>query len=162
MTIQIFIAGGTFDKEYDEIKQQLVFTQSHVPEVLSRGRCGLEIQLETLMLVDSLHMEASHRQQILSACQACVHQKIVVTHGTDTMPLTAKTLGEAKLNKTIILTGAMVPYQFGASDALFNLGSAVSFVQILPPGVYIAMNGNIFDWNNVKKNVELGRFEKLR
>ncbi|NUO84293.1 asparaginase [candidate division KSB1 bacterium] len=161
MLIKIIITGGTFDKEYDEINGTLFFKNTHVQEMLTRGRCGLDIEIDTLMMIDSLDMTDAHRKIILEHCQQCVHDKIVITHGTDTMVETAKVLATVQMQKTIVLTGAMVPYAFGSSDGLFNLGSALSFVQALPPGVYIAMNGKYFSWDNVKKNRVLGVFEKM-
>ncbi len=162
MAIKIFVTGGTFDKEYDEINGRLFFKDTHVQEMLKLGRCRLDIEVVTLMMIDSLDMTEAHRQIILEQCQQCSENKIVITHGTDTMVETAQVLASAKLNKTIVLTGAMVPYAFGSSDGLFNLGSALSFVQALPPSVYIAMNGKYFSWDNVKKNRELGVFEIAR
>ncbi len=162
MSIRILVTGGTFDKEYDEIHGRLFFRRTHVPEMLRLGRCHLHVQVETLMMVDSLEMTDDQRQTILQACRRCPEARIVITHGTDTMVETAKILGAAGLKKTVVLTGAMVPYAFGSSDGLFNLGSALSFVQVLPAGVYIAMNGRYFSWDNVRKNRERGIFEEIR
>ena len=159
MQIKILATGGTFDKEYNELNGTLYFKQTHLPEILSLGRSKLNIDVETLMMIDSLEMNDDHRQQILNACVGCNEIQILITHGTDTMEQTARYLGEAKLNKTIVITGAMVPYKFGSSDGLFNLGSALAFVQTLPYGVYVAMNGKYFSWNNVRKNKEKGEFE---
>ncbi len=161
MAIKIFVTGGTFDKEYDEINGTLFFKDTHVPEMLTRGRCGLEIEVVTLMMIDSLEMDDAHRKIILEHCQHSAQNKIVITHGTDTMAETAKVLAAAHMKKTIVLTGAMVPYAFGSSDGLFNLGSALSFVQALPPGVYVAMNGKCFSWDNVRKNRVRGVFENM-
>jgi L-asparaginase len=160
MAIRIFVTGGTFDKEYNEINGSLFFKDTHLPEMLKLGRCKLEVDVRTLMLVDSLEMTDDDRQIILDHCQKVHEDRIVITHGTDTMELTARVLGEANLKKTIILTGAMVPYKFGSSDGLFNLGSALAFAQTLPSGVYVAMNGRYFKWNNVHKNKTTGEFEE--
>ena len=162
MTIRIFITGGTFDKSYDEIAGKLDFKDSQIQEMLRLGRCRLPVELRTLMMVDSLEMTDADRQLILQNCRGAAEQRIVITHGTDTMTDTARVLGEAGLAKTIVLTGAMVPYAFGSSDGLFNLGSALSFVQALPHGVYVAMNGRCFVWDDVVKNRELGIFEPRR
>lgn len=162
MTIKLIVTGGTFDKEYNELDGKLFFRKSHVPEMLALGRSRVPVAVKTLMMVDSLQMSHSHRQKILKACLSAREQRIVITHGTDTMPETARVLGPKIKDKTVVLTGAMVPYKFGSSDGLFNLGSALSFAQALPPGVYIAMNGRIFDWANVRKNRKKGEFEQVR
>jgi L-asparaginase len=162
MTIRILVTGGTFDKEYDEINGQLFFKDTHVPQMLQQGRCRLNVQIRSVMMIDSLEMTDAHRQLILDTCKTSPEDKIVVTHGTDTMVETAAFLAAGIQNKTIVLTGAMVPYAFGSSDGMFNLGSALSFVQVLPPGVYIAMNGKYFSWDNVRKNRERGEFEAIR
>lgn len=162
MGIRLFITGGTFDKTYDEISGRLLFKDTHAQEMLQLGRCRLPVEVRTLMMVDSLEMTDADRQLVLQNCRAAAEERIVVTHGTDTMTDTARVLGEASLAKTIVLTGAMVPYAFGSSDGLFNLGSALSFVQALPHGVYVAMNGRCFAWNDVVKNRELGVFEPRR
>jgi L-asparaginase len=162
MAIRVFITGGTFDKAYDEISGRLLFEDTHIHEMLRLGRCRLDLAVRTLMMVDSLEMTDADRQLILENCRAAAEERIVVTHGTDTMTDTARVLGEAGLPKTIVLTGAMVPYAFGSSDGLFNLGSALSFVQALPHGVYVAMNGRCFPWDDVEKNRELGIFEPRR
>lgn len=161
MSIRILVTGGTFDKEYNELTGELFFKDTHVPEMLKLGRSKLKTKLTTLMMIDSLNMTAADRQIILENCQSAEENKIVVTHGTDTMVDTAKVLAAAKINKTIILTGAMVPYKFGSSDGLFNLGSALAFAQTLPVGVYVAMNGKYFSWNHVKKNTQVGEFEEV-
>ena len=158
--IRIFITGGTFDKEYDEIAGRLFFKDSHVPEMLKLGRCGLPINSRTLMMIDSLEMSDDDRATILKNCASCQEERIVISHGTDTMSDTARVLGEAGLAKTIVLTGAMVPYKFGNSDGLFNLGNALAFVQTLPHGVYIAMNGRFFSWKNVEKDKRNGEFKE--
>jgi L-asparaginase len=162
MAIRLFITGGTFDKDYDEIHGRLHFQDTHIHEMLRLGRCRLDVAVRTLMMVDSLDMSEDDRRLILENCRGAAEERIVVTHGTDTMPETARVLGQAGLPKTIVLTGAMVPYAFGSSDGLFNLGSALSFVQSLPHGVYVAMNGRCFAWDNVGKNKALGVFEPLR
>jgi L-asparaginase len=160
MQIRILVTGGTFDKEYDELSGKLFFKDTHVQEMLRLGRAKLEIAIETAMMIDSLEMDDAGRAAIVARCQAAAERAIVVTHGTDTMVDTARALVEAGLkNKTIVLTGAMVPYAFGSSDGLFNLGSALSFVQVLPAGVYVAMNGRHFPWDRVRKNRETGVFE---
>ncbi len=162
MPIRVFATGGTFDKEYDELRGTLDFQETHLPEMLRLGRCHLDISLRTLMMIDSLDMSDADRARIVEHCQGCLETQIVVTHGTDTMVETARALAAGVHGKTIVLTGAMVPYAFGSSDGLFNLGSALSFVQVLPPGVYVAMNGRYFSWENVRKNRELGVFEAIQ
>jgi L-asparaginase len=160
--IQIFITGGTFDKEYNYITGQLTFFKTHVNDMLKRGRCGADVDVRTLMMKDSLDIDDDDRNLLKSACLHCEHERIVITHGTDTMVETAKFIAGAKIDKTIILTGAMIPYTFGtSSDGFFNLGSALAFVQVLPQGVYIVMNGRCFDWHDVKKNYTTGYFEAL-
>ena len=161
MPIRIFITGGTFDKEYNELEGKLYFKDSHVQEMLTLGRCKLDVAIRTLMMVDSLEMTDADRQLVLQNCRAAAEERIVVTHGTDTMTDTARVLGEASLPKTIVLTGAMVPYAFGSSDGLFNLGSALSFAQVLPPGVFVAMNGQCFPWGQVRKNRDTATFERV-
>jgi len=158
--IRIFITGGTFDKEYDEIAGRLFFKDSHVPEMLKLGRSKLPVDSRTLMMIDSLEMSDDDRATILKNCSSCKEDHIVISHGTDTMSDTARVLGEAGLAKTIVLTGAMVPYKFGNSDGLFNLGNALAFVQTLPHGVYIAMNGRYFSWKNVEKDKRTGEFKE--
>ncbi|MGD0037341.1 MAG: asparaginase domain-containing protein [Bacteroidota bacterium] len=160
MAIRIFITGGTFDKEYNELDGKLFFKDTHLPEMLKLGRCKAPVEIRTLMLVDSLEMTDADRQIIVEQCRKCKEDRIIITHGTDTMEETAKVLGQAGLEKTIVLTGAMVPYKFGSSDGLFNLGSAFAFAQTLSRGVYIAMNGRHFTWDNVKKNKKIGEFEE--
>jgi L-asparaginase len=161
MTIRIFVTGGTFDKEYNEIDGTLYFKDSHINELLALGRCKKDVVVTTLMMVDSLDMNDGDRQTILDNCKRTHEDKIVITHGTDTMTDTAKVLGQAKLPKTIILTGAMIPFKFGSSDGLFNMGCAIGCAQALPHGVYIAMNGRFFNWDNVRKNRKRGEFEEL-
>ena len=162
MGIRIFVTGGTFDKEYDEINGRLFFKDTHMGEMLKLGRCQLETDLRTLMMIDSLDMTDDDRALILKSCQSCAEDRIVITHGTDTMEQTAKVLGKAQLAKTIILTGAMIPYKFGSSDGLFNLGSALAFAQTLPQGVFVAMNGRYFKWDNVTKDRSTGQFRETR
>ncbi|MEJ7605827.1 MAG: asparaginase domain-containing protein [Bryobacteraceae bacterium] len=157
--IRILVTGGTFDKEYDEISGRLFFKQTHLPEMLQLGRCLLSLQIERLLMVDSLEMSDGDRELIVSCCRSSPETALLITHGTDTMTETAAWLGRASLGKTIVLTGAMIPYKFGSSDGLFNLGSALAFVQTLPPDVYIAMNGRCFRWDTVHKNRERGIFE---
>ncbi len=161
MVIRLFITGGTFDKEYDEIGGRLYFKDTHIHEMLRLGRCRHQVKVRTLMMVDSLEMSDADRQLILENCRQAEEDRIVITHGTDTMAETVRLIGEANLPKTIVLTGAMVPYAFGSSDGLFNLGSALSFAQILPRGAYIAMNACYFRWDNVRKNKSEGIFEPL-
>jgi len=162
MTIRIFITGGTFDKEYNELDGRLYFKDTHLPEMLKLGRCKVNVDIRTLMLVDSLEMTDADRQLIADQCRKAKEHRIVITHGTDTMEETARTLGKSVTDKTIVLTGAMVPYKFGSSDGLFNLGSALAFAQTLPTGVYVAMNGRYFAWDNVRKNRKTGEFEEIR
>jgi L-asparaginase len=160
--IRVLVTGGTFDKEYDELTGRLFFRDTHLPEMLRLGRCRLDVTLETVMMIDSLELDGAGRARIVERARASLENAIVVTHGTDTMVQTAEALAAARLDgKTIVLTGAMVPYAFGSSDGLFNLGSALSFVQVLPPGVYVAMNGQHFPWSAVRKNTETGTFEAL-
>ena len=161
MNIRVFITGGTFDKEYNELNGELFFKDSHLPEILKLGRCKLKIDIRTLMMVDSLTMTDADRQIILENCKNANEDKIVITHGTDTMVRTAKIMGPAIKNKVVVLTGAMVPYKFGSSDGLFNLGSALAFVQTLHNGVYITMNGKYLPWNNVIKDRKTGIFEEI-
>ena len=159
--IKIFVTGGTFDKEYNELNGELYFKKTHLHEMLALGRSQLKVDIETIMMKDSLEMSNDDRNTIVQQCLESDESKILITHGTDTMVETAKLLAEKITSKTIVLTGAMIPYKFGSSDGLFNLGSALSFLQILPHGIFIAMNGNIFNWDNVKKNKELGLFQAL-
>ena len=162
--IAILTTGGTFDKQYNERTGALAFKDTHVPEMLRLGRCRLDVRVRPLMMVDSLEMTDADRRSVADACVAAPETRIVVTHGTDTMVETARVLAAVlpgDSGKTIVLTGAMVPYAFGSSDGLFNLGSALSFVQALPAGVYVAMNGRSFAWNAVRKNLETGVFERL-
>ncbi len=160
MSVRVIVTGGTFDKEYNELDGTLFFKETHVPEMLVLGRNKLDVTVTALMMIDSLEMTDKDRERILGACQESPEDRIVITHGTDTMEITARRLGESKVPKTIVLTGAMVPYKFGSSDGLFNLGSALAFAQSLPRGVYIAMNGRCFTWDNVRKNREEGVFEE--
>jgi len=161
--ILILVTGGTFDKDYDEIHGSLDFGDTHVPQMLELGRCRLEVEVRKLYLMDSLEMTDEHRERILAECRAAEARKIVITHGTDTMVRTGEHLarGLAGMGKTVVLTGAMIPFAFGSSDGLFNLGSALSFAQALPEGVYVAMNGRVFPWDNCRKNRELGIFEPI-
>jgi L-asparaginase len=160
--IRIVVTGGTFDKEYDELTGRLAFTRTHLAEMLRLGRSRLEVAIDPLMLIDSLEMTDGDRARIVERCAGAPESRIVVTHGTDTMCETAAAIARAGLKgKTVVLTGAMIPYTFGSSDGLFNLGSALSFVQVLPAGVYLAMNGQCFEWNKVRKNRESGVFEEL-
>jgi L-asparaginase len=160
--ICVLVTGGTFDKDYDELTGRLFFRETRVPEMLRRGRCRLDVAIETVMMIDSLELDDAGRAAIVQRVRASEETAIVVTHGTDTMVQTAGALAAAAIDgKTIVLTGAMIPYAFGSSDGLFNLGSALSFVQVLPPGVYVAMNGQHFRWDAVRKNTETGTFEAI-
>jgi L-asparaginase len=161
MSIRVFITGGTFDKEYNELDGTLFFQDTHLPEMLKLGRCNVDVDIRTLMMIDSLEMGEDERELIVFQCNRADEDKIVITHGTDTMTETAAVLAKKVKNKTVVLTGAMIPYKFGSSDGLFNLGSALAFVQTLPQGVYVAMNGKYFNWDNVRKNKQTGQFEEL-
>jgi L-asparaginase len=161
MAIRILITGGTFDKEYNELTGELFFKDTHLPEMLKLGRCRVNVDIRTLMMIDSLDMTEQDRALIADHCIKAEEKKIIITHGTDTMADTARFLAGRITDKTIVITGAMIPYKFGSSDGLFNLGSAMAFVQSLPHGVYVAMNGRFFPWNNVRKNRKTGEFEEL-
>jgi L-asparaginase len=162
MAIRIFITGGTFDKEYNELNGQLYFKDTHLSDLLDMGRSKLQVEIRTLMMVDSLEMTDEDRHLIAYQCEQCDENKIVITHGTDTMSDTAQYLAQKVTSKTIVLTGAMIPIKFGSSDGLFNLGSALAFAQTLPPGVYVAMNGRYFTADNVRKNKQTGVFEEVK
>jgi len=162
MNIKIFVTGGTFDKEYNELEGTLFFKETHVHEMLKLARSRLKIDISTLMMIDSLDMTDADRKIILEECKKTKEDKILITHGTDTMIETAKFLASSIKNKTIVLTGAMIPYKFGSSDGLFNLGSSLAFVQTLPHGVYVSMNGKYFSWDNIKKNKQTGTFEEIK
>ena len=159
--IQIFVTGGTFDKEYNFVTGKLYFQDSNLPEMLDRGRCTLDVNVRTLMMVDSLEITDLDRENIANNCRSTDTDQVLITHGTDSMVKTAEYLAKANIEgKTIVLTGAMIPYAFGSSsDGFFNLGSALAFVQSLPPGVYVAMNGRYFSWDGVRKNRSTGLFE---
>jgi L-asparaginase len=164
MSIRIFVTGGTFDKEYNELTGALAFKDTHLPEMLRLGRSRVDVSVRTLMMIDSLDMTDSDRAIVVEHCRQAAEARIVITHGTDTMVETAAALAAAlpsAAGKTIVLTGAMIPYAFGSSDGLFNLGSALSFVQALPPGTYVAMNGRCFTWDHVRKNRATGTFEAI-
>ncbi len=160
-SVQIFITGGTFDKDYNYITGELYFKDTHLNEMLMRGRCSVHTDVKTLMMIDSNDMTDSDRLVIAHNCKQTPHQQIIITHGTDTMTDTGAYLkSERILGKTIILTGAMIPYAFGSSsDGFFNLGSAMAFAQSLDPGVYIVMNGRAFDVEKVEKNRHTGYFQ---
>ncbi len=162
MTIRIFITGGTFDKEYNELNGELYFKETHMHELLELGRNKVPVAITTLMMIDSLEMSEKDREWIVYQCTQATEDRIIITHGTDTMAETAAVLAKSINNKTIVLTGAMIPIKFGSSDGLFNLGSALAFAQTLPKGVYVAMNGRYFNWDNVRKNKQTGSFEELR
>jgi len=157
--IRILATGGTFDKEYNELTGELFFKDTHIGDMLRLGRCHLEVEVEPVMMIDSLQMTDADRDLILRRCQEASETRIVITHGTDTMEQTAAVLGPRVTGKTVVLTGAMVPYTFGSSDGMFNLGTALAFVQTLAPGVYVAMNGRCFPWDGVRKNRRKGVFE---
>ncbi len=166
-SIRLFVTGGTFDKEYDERRGTLYFKDTHLRDMLQLGRCRLDIEVRTLMMIDSLEMDDEDRLAIFGQCRKSQQDRIVITHGTDTMEHTARFLGErldddGLRGKTIVLTGALIPYAFGSSDGLFNLGSSLAFAQALPAGVYVAMNGRYFTWDNVRKNHDVGIFEELQ
>jgi L-asparaginase len=161
MTLRLIATGGTFDKHYNELNGVLGFSESHLPAVVKRARLTIPVELQVLPLLDSLDMQDADRQRILEACQGATEKAIVIVHGTDTMPQTAAVLGAANLGKTIILTGAMIPYEIANSDALFNLGFACGVAQTLPAGVYVGMNGQVFAWDNVTKNRAAGVFQPL-
>lgn len=162
MAIKILVTGGTFDKEYNELDGTLFFKETHLDSMLKIGRSKLDVKIRTAMLIDSLDMTDSDRQLILETCKKSSEDKIIITHGTDTMVETAQVLGKNVKDKTIVLTGAMVPYTFGSSDGLFNLGCSLAFVQSLPHGVYIVMNGKHFIWDNVKKIKDTGEFKIIK
>jgi L-asparaginase len=159
--IRLFVTGGTFDKTYDEIGGKLAFKDTHLPEMLRLGRSRVEVSIRTLMMIDSLDMTEDDRELIARSCASCEEARIVVTHGTDTMVETAAAIARRVSDKVVVLTGAMIPYAFGSSDGLFNLGSALSLAQSLPPGVYVAMNGQHFRWDRVRKNRQTGGFEAI-
>jgi L-asparaginase len=160
--IRIIVTGGTFDKHYDEIRGELTFKDSHLPEILKLTRVTIPVMVEFNQLIDSLQMQDGNRQSVLEACRRSPETRIIITHGTDTMAETARLLGPADLGKTVVLTGAMIPYKVTGSDALFNFGTAFTAVQLLPAGVYIVMNGRVFNWDEVRKNREIGAFETGR
>ncbi len=162
MDIAVFVTGGTFDKEYNELNGELFFQKTHVPEMLKLARSRVAARVQTLMMKDSLVMTDADRAKIARACNRAKETRIVITHGTDTMELTARYLAPLVKDKTVVLTGAMVPYKFGSSDGLFNLGSALSYAELLPTGIYVAMNGRHFAWDNVTKNRKLGIFEERK
>lgn len=162
MTIKILVIGGTFDKEYNELTGELFFKNTHVSEMLSLGRSRVSIDIRNIMMVDSTTITPEDREIIALNCLKAKENNILITHGTDTMVETAKLIAKKVQDKTVVLTGAMIPYTFGSSDGLFNLGSALAYVQVLPPGVYIAMNGRYFTWDNVRKNKKTGEFEEIK
>jgi L-asparaginase len=159
LSIRLIVTGGTFDKHYDELNGQLTFRDTHLPEIMRAARCTVPIEVEISQLVDSLDMGPEDRLRVLDSCRKAAEEWIIVTHGTDTMAETAQVLGAAGLEKTVVLTGAMVPYAVQHSDAVFNFGFSVAAVQLLPVGVYVAMNGRVFAWDEVRKNRAEGRFE---
>ena len=159
--IKIFVTGGTFDKDYDEKNGRLFFKETHMSEILALGRSKVEVDIETLMMIDSLDMTDKDRKKIIERCTSAEENQIIITHGTDTMTKTATDIGKRKVGKTIVITGAMIPYKFGTSDGLFNIASALAYVQTLPGGVYIAMNGRVCEYDEVRKNRETGIFEEV-
>jgi L-asparaginase len=159
--VRIFATGGTFDKEYDEINGTLYFKNSHIYEILELGRCKVPVAIRTLMMIDSLEMTKQDRALIAYNCEHCEENQIIITHGTDTMTITADYLAQRVHNKTIVITGALIPYRFGSSDGLFNLGNAIGFVQVLPPGIFVVMNGQCFPAGKVQKNTTTGIFERI-
>ncbi len=161
--VQVFVTGGTFDKEYNEITGELYFKNTHLNEMFDRGRCEVNLDIKTLMMIDSLEMRDEDRAIIVYNCTKTPATRILLTHGTDRMVDTARLLAQSNIpDKTIVLTGAMIPYAFGtSSDGFFNLGSALAFAQVLPPGVYVVMNGRYFPWNRVRKNRQTGTFEEV-
>ncbi len=161
MPLRILATGGTFDKRYDPVTGELGFGESHLPSIVERARLTDDVSLQLVMLIDSLDMHDEHRQRILDACRAAPESKLVVVHGTDTMVETAAVLAAAALPKTIVLTGAMVPFSVDDSDASFNLGAAVAFARTLEHGVWIAMNGVARPSSDVRKNRAAGIFESL-
>ncbi len=160
MNLRVIATGGTFDKTYDPLSGDLIFSESCIPELLRHARLANNVNFQPLFALDSLDMQDSHRQQIVEACRASEERQIVIIHGTDTMDATAEVLGKAALAQTIVLTGAMVPQRVMNSDAQFNLGFAFAAASVLPTGVYVAMNAQVFNWNEVKKNRDLGKFER--
>lgn len=162
MKIRIFVTGGTFDKKYNELDGSLIFKDTHLPEMLALGRSRVPVDVRTLMMIDSLDMSEADRKMIVENCLKTPEEKIIITHGTDTMVETARVIAGKVKEKTVVLVGAMIPYEFGSSDGLFNLGSALAFAQTLPAGVYIAMNGRYFKWDNVRKNKQIGEFEEIK
>ena len=160
MTIAVLITGGTFDKEYNELTGELYFKKTHIHEMLALGRSRVPVRIQTLLMKDSLYMTTGDRRRIAQACAVAKEHRILITHGTDTMVETGRYLAQRVRDKTVVLTGAMVPYKFGSSDGLFNLGSALAFAQVLPAGVYVAMNGRVFAWDRVAKNRKTGYFEE--
>jgi L-asparaginase len=161
MAIRILVTGGTFDKEYNERTGQLFFKDTHLAEMLQRGRSRVPVTIRTVMMIDSLEMTDADRAIVVQNCLQAEEDRIIITHGTDTMTDTAGAIARAVTGKIVVLTGAMIPWAFGSSDGLFNLGSALSFVQVLPAGVYIAMNGKCFPWDRARKNRERGEFEEI-
>ncbi|MEY2528167.1 MAG: L-asparaginase [Verrucomicrobiota bacterium] len=161
MTIRILVTGGTFDKKYNERNGELFFQDTHVAEMLRLGRSRVAVTIRTVMMIDSLEISDADRALVVQNCLQAEEDRIVITHGTDTMTETAAAVARAVTGKTVVLTGAIIPYAFGSSDGLFNLGSALSFAQVLPAGVYVAMNGKCFPWNCVRKNRERGEFEEI-
>lgn len=159
--IRLLVTGGTFDKEYDELHGRLFFEDTHLPQMLELGRCRAEVHVRTLMMIDSLEMTDADRRLIAHNCVEAPESRIVITHGTDTMVDTARVLADTVRGKAIVLTGAMIPIAFGSSDGLFNLGGAITAVQVLPPGVFVAMNGQVFEWERVRKNKDTGVFEAV-
>lgn len=161
MKIRIFATGGTLDKAYDPISQKLLLVDTHLPEMLENVRSRLDIQVEKLMFKDSLEMTEEDRHWMAEKCKTAPEDHIVITHGTDTIVESATRIASENLPKTIVLTGAMIPYKYDGSCALFNLGSALAYCQTLPHGVYVSMDGRYFNWDQVRKNKATGEFEAI-
>jgi len=161
MKVRLLVTGGTIDKFYNQSNGELEFDKTHFPEMISRSRVEVDLALEQALLIDSLNMVDADRDLIIDRCVSCEEKFVLITHGTDTMCDTARLLGEASIDKTIVLFGSMVPYAVNSSDALFNFGCALGSLQLLEPGVYIAMNGRVLPWSNVEKNRSLGVFQAI-
>lgn len=157
--IGVLITGGTLDKVHDTVSESLVLDgETRVPDIYAQGRSRIS-RFETLMQIDSLDMTDAHRERILTAVKMAPETRLVITHGTGTMELTAKALDGQIGQKTVVLTGAMRPWSLGRSDGNFNLGGAVIAARILPAGVYGVMNGRVFAAQELHKNVDTGRFD---
>lgn len=158
MSIKIFTTGGTIDKVYFDAKSEYEVGEPQIVEILREAGVHVEFEVETLFRKDSLDMTEADRAVIVERVRQSPHERIIITHGTDTMVQTGRAL-EGTPGKTIVLVGSLSPARFKNSDAVFNVGFAFAAVQALPPGIYIAMNGRIFPADHVRKNRELNRFE---